>query len=63
MLPAGVHKTSADDLGIDAAFVYAREKWNVPVLVLPASKVGRSLNPRHFQTPPITSEHTGAPAC
>ncbi len=39
VLPAGIHKESADDEGVDAAYVYARGHWNAPVLVLPATKV------------------------
>ncbi|KAK9907533.1 hypothetical protein WJX75_005474 [Coccomyxa subellipsoidea] len=38
VFPAGIHKTSPDDEGIDAAYVYARGRWNAPVLVLPATK-------------------------
>jgi hypothetical protein len=48
VLPAGMHKTSADDQGINAAFVYARGKWNAPVIALPASKVLCHMPVPHF---------------
>ena len=38
-VPAGMHKSSAEDRGSDCTYVYARGRWSTPVLRLPAQKV------------------------
>lgn len=40
VVPAGFYKATAEDDGIDAAYVYARGRWKAPVLALPTPKVG-----------------------
>jgi len=37
--PAGMFKSTEEDRGMDATYVYARGRWKAPVLVLPSTKV------------------------
>ena len=39
VVPAGCYKAAPEDDGVNAAYVYARGRWKVPVLALPATKV------------------------
>ena len=42
-LPTGLHKATAEDLGTDCTYIYARGHWNAPVLALPSLKVRHTL--------------------
>ena len=42
--PAGLFKTTEEDQGMDATYVYARGRWKAPVLALPATKVSQHLH-------------------
>ena len=39
VVPAGCYKAAPEDDGVNAAYAYARGRWKVPVLALPATKV------------------------